>query len=150
MNTDITNFLKTLPENELKASKQLINKLQKNEFIIFKVRDSYVIESLLIFLCDFFNESIKAVRGKTQDTDIVHVRQIFCYFSKIFLSGYSLKRIGKTINIHYSTVLYSIKTIINELSIKQVTALKTKIEHVKPAFKQYFRNYLINRYYINT
>ena len=73
-------------------------------------------DNILKFVSDHLRISTDEMRGKARWRAIVEARQIFCYICRKLLP-LSLSQIGNIINKDHATVLHSVKTIEDRISV---------------------------------
>ena len=86
------------------------------------------LDFILKKVCSHYSIDKSFVIGKSRISNVVLARQMYCYISRHF-SKKSYSEIGALININHSSVIYSIKTIENDIVI--YTKRREDLEKIK-------------------
>lgn len=103
------------------------------------------LNDLLDAICVVNKQEKDRVLGKNRYKELVFTRQLFYYFAKTYY-GATLKEIQEVINVHHTTILYSVELINNLIYIEDAIALG-RIERIKAYIKEkYHMDKRVNLY----
>lgn len=89
-----------------------LNQLDKNNFKVSCRNFSKSTDTLIQFVCDYFNVNRLYVQGKSRKREFVIPRQISMHLIKRIFPEITLEKIGAMFGSrNHATILYSIKTV---------------------------------------
>lgn len=91
---------------------------------------------LLEAICVVNKQEKDRVLGKARYKELVFTRQLFYYFARTYY-GAKLNEIQEVINVHHTTILYSVD-LINDLLYIQDAIVCGRVERIKAYIKEKF------------
>ena len=96
---------------------------------IMKERLNYA-DNIVKEVCQYYSINADQVKGKSRLRDIVKARFMSIYLIKTE-TDFTLNAIGRMFNRHHSTILHSINTINNTLTIRYETDVSDDLRDLK-------------------
>ena len=120
--------------NKVKNLKKELNALldnseQKKDEV--KMKDMFdIAEDIIIKVANYYKITIKDIKGKSRKRENVKARFVAMYFIKNN-TALTLKAIGALVGRDHTTIIHSLQTIQNTLSLHYDTDLRDELNEIK-------------------
>lgn len=89
-------------------------------------------EKIIEIVCDYFNLTHEALKGKCRSKELVHARHVIFYFIRRHTSM-TLKSTGQLFNRDHTTVIHGLENLNDIMDTEPV--VKSEVEHLEAIIK---------------